>query len=250
MIQVAERLITRETWHGRMTFDPGYFLGQSLEVYGEWARHEIMLVAPYVRGKIVIDAGAHIGTHSLGYAKLGAKQVFAFEPHPASYRLLEQNCQQQPICCVRAGLGDRSGTIRDLDQECRDTQFLNLEIGGNVRLQLMGDNTSPIGDIRLCRLDDLQLPPVGFIKIDVDGFEERVLEGGRALIARDRPVLYVENDKGHENELQEFVMSFGYVCHWHITPLFNPQNFNGVERDLFPNIHHWNMLCLPREQAS
>ncbi len=36
---------------------------------------------------------------------------------------------------------------------------------------------------------------VGLIKIDVEGAELDVLKGGAALIARSRPLLYVENDR-------------------------------------------------------
>ncbi len=49
--------------------------------------------------------------------------------------------------------------------------------------------------IETSRLDDLNIGDVGFIKIDVEGFEQEVIEGARATIARDRPVILVEMEE-------------------------------------------------------
>jgi len=41
-------------------------------------------------------------------------------------------------------------------------------------------------------LDQLPLPPIGFIKIDAEGHEPDVLAGARQLLTRDRPLIYTE----------------------------------------------------------
>ena len=51
--------------------------------------------------------------------------------------------------------------------------------------------------VQTARLDDYQLPPVGFIKIDVEGHEEAVLRGAAQTIARNRPVLMIEIEERH-----------------------------------------------------
>ena len=43
-----------------------------------------------LRGKVVIDAGAHVGLYSL-VASTYAKKVISIEPHPINYKLLEVN---------------------------------------------------------------------------------------------------------------------------------------------------------------
>ena len=43
-----------------------------------------------LRGKVVIDAGAHVGLYSLVVAAY-ARKVISIEPHPVNYRLLEIN---------------------------------------------------------------------------------------------------------------------------------------------------------------
>ena len=41
-------------------------------------------------------------------------------------------------------------------------------------------------------LDSYNLPKVDFIKIDVEGWEEQVLEGGMKTILKYRPIMYIE----------------------------------------------------------
>ena len=45
------------------------------------------------------------------------------------------------------------------------------------------------------RLDDFSIANCSFIKIDVEGHEEAVLDGATALIASQRPVLMIELDE-------------------------------------------------------
>src|SRR4029077_5971305 len=47
-------------------------------------------------------------------------------------------------------------------------------------------------DVETRRLDDFPISNCSFIKIDVEGHEEAVLDGAAALIAAQRPVLMVE----------------------------------------------------------
>lgn len=51
--------------------------------------------------------------------------------------------------------------------------------------------------IEVATLDGLDLPPLGFVKIDVEGHELAVLEGGRERLRRDRPRLLVEIEERH-----------------------------------------------------
>ena len=46
---------------------------------------------------------------------------------------------------------------------------------------------------------------VGFIKIDVEGFEQQVVEGAVNLIKRDRPILFIEIGKMHNPAYPQFL---------------------------------------------
>lgn len=95
----------------------------------------------------------------------------------------------------------------------------------------------------------LDAPSVALIKIDVEGMEGEVLAGAAALIARDRPLLYVENDRTERSAaLIAQLFALEYRLFWHLPPLFNPDNYRGEREDLFPGIVSVNMLGVPRER--
>ncbi|HEV2533239.1 FkbM family methyltransferase, partial [Phenylobacterium sp.] len=66
------------------------------------------------------------------------------------------------------------------------------------------------------RLDDCGLVNVGFIKIDVEGFELQVLKGAAATLRRDRPNLVVEIEEKHTRrrlaDMIAEVCAYGYRC--------------------------------------
>ena len=66
------------------------------------------------------------------------------------------------------------------------------------------------------RLDGLDLGDIGFMKIDVEGFEAQVIEGARETIARCRPVMLIEIEQAHTGEspaaLIERIAALGYGC--------------------------------------
>ena len=106
-------------------------------------------------------------------------------------------------------------------------------------------------DVAVVVLDEVELPKVRLIKVDVEGMELDVLAGARQTLARHRPILYVENDRADKAEaLVARLLEDGYRMWWHTPPLYNPANFLGNPQNVFGNIVSFNMLCLPRETAA
>ena len=64
------------------------------------------------------------------------------------------------------------------------------------------------------RLDSYQFDTVGFIKIDVEGHELKVLEGAEAILHRDRPNLLIEAEDRHRpnavGSVIDYLKPFGY----------------------------------------
>ena len=99
-------------------------------------------------------------------------------------------------------------------------------------------------------LDSLALPRLRLMKVDVEGMEADVLTGARATIERLKPAVYVENDRAeHSRRLISLLFDIGYRLWWHITPLFNPNNFFRHQQDIFGNVVSFNMIGFPRADA-
>ena len=71
------------------------------------------------------------------------------------------------------------------------------------------------------------------------------------VIRRDRPALYVENDRRDKSEsLIRRLQDLNYRMFWHLPPLFNAANIYGNAVNVFPGIVSINMLCLPAESVN
>ena len=135
----------------------------------------------------IVEVGANIGNHVVWYAQhLDASRIYPVEPNPEALTLLNQNIAANGIDTVidRRGMGygagKSTGTFR--------TQTDNADNLGATRL--VADET---GGIETKTLDAMMGDEkVDFIKIDAEGMELDVLEGARDLIARDKPVIWVE----------------------------------------------------------
>jgi FkbM family methyltransferase len=112
--------------------------------------------------------------------------------------------------------------------------------------------SQPGARVPCVRLDEmLEDEQVGLLKIDVEGFERKVLEGATGTLRRCRPLLYVENDRlDHSRELIEWLWSAGYRLWWHMPYLFNPKNFFGVVENLYPGVASFNMVGIPQEMRA
>lgn len=158
-------------------------------------------------GGTVIDAGANIGNHTVFFGKLmRASQVHSFEPNPPAHAILEKNVEineMQDIARLHAaGLGQKATKARNLNGRSNN-------LGGN---NVIDDED---GDVIVQRLDDLGLSKVDFIKIDVEGRGDGVIRGGIDLIARDKPVMLVEESSDGEKQTIEMLKSdFGYKEVW------------------------------------
>ena len=69
-------------------------IGTSLARYGEYGQCEIDFILSFLTDSAVVyDVGANIGYHTTAFATR-ARRVYAFEPHPGNYALLEKNTEE------------------------------------------------------------------------------------------------------------------------------------------------------------
>jgi FkbM family methyltransferase len=158
-------------------------------IYSDWPEYrELMFIRRALRqGDAVIDVGANVGHISLLLSDVvGGQKVFAFEPVPGTYRRLKENWQLNglpPENIFAVAVGESRGMVF-IENDQHPTTTLSVS---NV----------PSGDgaveVPLVRLDDYrhcwQGSAVGFLKVDVEGYETEVFLGGDLLLREDRPRL-------------------------------------------------------------
>jgi FkbM family methyltransferase len=168
---------------------------------------------------VVVDAGANIGTFSLRLAAAAGPRgrVLAFEPQRVLAYMLAGSAVLNGftnLVCEVMALGERDGTIEvpQFDYNA-PLNFGSIEFGGVQREPLHQKPASDPGRrefVPLVRLDRFELPRLDLLKIDVEGMEERVLEGAQATIARHRPILFVETQKSDAEALLRRLVGWGY----------------------------------------
>ena len=233
---------TRYGWMVYHSLDQ--YVGQSIAFYGEFSPDEAdLLDALLAPGDVVVDGGANIGALTLALAQsVGERgRVIAFEPQRLTYHCLVANLalnsliQVQPL---QAALGKDAGMIF--------VRPLDLTQPNNVGGLEIGDDGTP--NTPIMRLDDLNIPRLNLLKLDLEGMEGDALEGARDTIARCRPLLYVEADREAKRpELLALMRDLGYRLYDHRPMLYSPDNFRGEPRNIFENIASFNVLGVPQE---
>lgn len=162
-----------------------------------------------------VDVGSNWGAYSFALSQCCAG-VVCFEPQPTLARVVRSGLGRKGTVVVHnVALSDRS-CLMELRIPRNDIGYSTVE-PANV-LEGKADLSRGVERLQVpcCRLDDVALDRVGFIKIDAEGHELEVIKGGLATIQRDRPTLLVETEERHRSGAQEQVLSLlsglGYRC--------------------------------------
>ncbi len=144
-------------------------------------------------GDCFLDIGANIGYFTLlGAALVGAHgRVLAFEPNRDNCALLTKSLRQNQFRNVRLypyAVGAKEQTLALYRHGTSSTSILR-----DKSSQQAPPPGRPYG-VRAVVLDDFlaDLDRLDVIKIDIDGFEPRALQGMQRLIQRHRPVIFTE----------------------------------------------------------
>ncbi|OQB10055.1 MAG: hypothetical protein BWY21_00539 [Parcubacteria group bacterium ADurb.Bin216] len=236
---------TVKTAYGPCTFyGKDEYIGRSLYNYGEWSGEECSKIVSLAAGRegICVDVGANIGFMTMALLMAG-EVVHAYEPQPAIYELLDKNTiGYDGTCFIRnIGLGDKKYTAK--------MPRIRYGAKGNYGGAGIGFK-SELGtiDVEVETLDSQELENVKFIKIDVEGFEAEVLRGGRETILRDKPVMYIEDDRDDKRAaLYAELKSLGYEWEDHNPPLYRADNFAGLQKNIWDKeyVSH-NIICRAR----
>lgn len=188
--------------------------------FGGYEREELLCVAGLIgNGDVVFDIGANYGWYSLNIAKrYPDAQIYAFEPIPYSFDMLSGNIELNNIKNVRIfniGIG-KENTVSEFNYN-KDAS------GATSTVNLLDrENAEKITcDIRTLDsfVSEKNIDRVDFIKCDIEGAEFFALQGGKGVLERRRPKLFVEMLRKwsakfgyHPNDIIGFMGGLGYLC--------------------------------------
>lgn len=175
------------------------YLDWNVFFYGAYVRHELYILrdvaAALRKGQSrpfhFYDIGANIGHHSLFMAPR-VDHVFAFEPFETVRAKIHEKIERNSLTNVTVfpvGLGDT-----DADLDFFEPEGANVGEGTFVASQRVSSRN--VRKLSVRRGDDFceeqALPPIDLLKMDVEGFEIRVLRGLEQRIQQDRPIILME----------------------------------------------------------
>jgi FkbM family methyltransferase len=155
----------------------------------EWGEHELDVLSEIMApGGTAVDVGANQGFFAYAFSKVAAR-VEAFEPNP-DYAAFARAMLGARARVHAVALSNRSGTAQFVVPVSE--QGMALHLGGSLKAGVAEQGPAQRFQVEVRTLDSYGLRDVRAVKVDVEGSEMEVLEGGRETILRDRPALIVE----------------------------------------------------------
>lgn len=160
--------------------------------YGAWdgpvddwlTSHRIRWFKNVKNRRVCIQAGGNLGLYPSFLSNI-FDIVYTFEPDPLNFFCLVNNCQSDNIIKLQAALGDTSRLI----QVRRNSM-------SNVGMHQVDE--ADIGMIPQFTIDQLNIPMVDAIFLDVEGYEIKVLMGALETIKKHQPVIVAERGRTPE----------------------------------------------------
>ncbi len=143
-------------------------------------------------GDIVFDIGAHIGVYGIMISNI-AKQIYAFEPYSKNFKSLIRNIKLNKITnIIPLNLAlSKQNSYQNLYSFDVSNSMSSLVLSKELsNLNLTTEKT------KVVRLDDfvkgLPIKKLDVIKIDTEGSEIDILDGGMRTIKKFKPLLVID----------------------------------------------------------
>lgn len=174
------------------------------------------------RGATVIDVGASWGLYSYHLAHRAGKEgaLYSYEPHPANAVVLQKLAKAQSHVRFRpVALSDAARRAEMLTPRLHNRLVPALSSLAHGFEGLEGVEVERL-EVPTVRLDDDvgTSVQVDFVKIDVEGHERAVLEGGASMFRRWLPPLLIEIEQRHLTvpiaDVFQYLQELGYHLYY------------------------------------
>lgn len=167
---------------------------------------------------VAVDIGAALGSYTWVLERK-ARDVIAFEPGSLHFAHVNAASMWSRVRVVNAAVGAAPGTAELITPG--DTNDGRHMATLSTRNPVTRAARATKAVVRVVTLDGFLAETVGMdrrldlLKIDVEGFENAVLEGGMGRIRRDLPIVIAEIEARHNPDFAVFfetLLGLGYTC--------------------------------------
>lgn len=164
-----------------------------------WEPQTIKLLHKLIKlGDSVIEVGANVGAHSLIISKIIGKNgnLVAIEPTDYAFSKLQRNYNLNPALKENTKLLKTYISNKEHDKVAKIRSSWQINASNQIK-----DHKDETYTGEITSLDRLfnNIPQVDFIKIDVDGFDYKVLTGSAQLLEKFKPIVFIELGEYHLN---------------------------------------------------
>lgn len=164
---------------------------------------------------VFVDAGAHVGNHTVFFGAILGLQGYAVEQDSGTYARLSGNIAANDLMDrvrpINAAVGRdfaRASGIGESAQHNSGTRMVQLDRDG---------------DVQVIPLDSLQLKRLDLLKVDVEGFEVACMKGAAITIMRHKPLIIAEAiNRQNFDDLVTCLEPLGYrpTRRYNVTPTY------------------------------
>ena len=197
-----------------------------------------LLRSVVVESSVMLDIGANAGIYSTIMEDIvGSENLYIFEPLPHLYRYLRKRFENAHVFDL--ALSDKEG-VRNIRVPFIDGTRVDARATFNSHTESNQTGTEELA-VQLLSLDSFaktaNLKSIELVKIDVEGHELEVINGGVETITRFKPLILIEiESRHHQFPITEIFAQFeslgyeGYYLHPAAFKLNNVAKFDG-DRD-------------------
>ena len=151
-------------------------------------------------GDLFLDVGSNIGSYAVLASKVCGATSIAFEPDPDTSTLLRRNIAANDL--------EELVTVYELALNSEDG-YVQFTVGNDTTNRIASNLDKNVRNVSSARLDGvLQVTNAIFMKLDVEGGEERVLAGAPAVLAS--PSLIAIESEAQDQAVVDILAAHGF----------------------------------------
>jgi FkbM family methyltransferase len=214
----------------------------------DWFEDEIKFLRKFLQpGQKIIDIGANYGVYTLSMAKaVGTMgQIWAFEPTSNTANLLAEGISLNNFTQIVLNQSALSNTAGTAQLSLNENSELNALVHDDASTSMT--ETVSLVTLDQC-LEDYNWEHIDFIKIDAEGEETNILQGGKKFFAKFSPLVQYEIKAGsvwHGELVQDFI-KLGYDS-YRLVPGLNL--LIPFDMKSSPDGYLLNLFCCQKDRA-